>query len=290
MIHAPEKIDHLAVITLDFDDLMQIRDTPAPEYNVTRAEYADDFDKRCAKDPEWFGNVASASEALALIDMGWPTGVERSSVITSSLDGQIAAVEAFRRRPRWGEDGEELSVDRALAGDWDTAFLDLPKVRTNGNRIITIAGPMGGDCNRNAEELFWNGVQLMVVSDMLEASGYQTEVWGINLCRQWSGLVDSIVAVRAKAAGEPLRLDTMASVFAHAGIFRTFGFSAMARVKTPVGEGFGSPMMSVAHMQTRLDEAARHGWMPECNVVMGNAWKRKEAIDSITATLAKATR
>lgn len=290
MIQAPEKIGGLAVITMDFDDLLQIRNTPAPEYNTKRAEYADDFNMRCAKDPKWFGNVADERDALSLIDMGWQTGVERSHVITTGLEGTIAAVEAFRRRPRWGEDGEELNVDRALAGDWDTAFLDLPKVRTNGSRIITIAGPVGGDCSKSADELFWNGVQLMVVSDMLEASGYQTEVWGINLCRQYIDNSDSLVAIRAKCVGEPLRLDTMASVFAHAGIFRTFGFSAMARIKTRVTDGFGSPKMSIGNMTASLREAAEHEWMPECNVVMGHAYSRKEAINSITATLAKATR
>lgn len=274
----------MSAVTFDFEDITEILTTPAPEYNAERATYADDFSKRMRKDKQWFGGLSCKSDVIDLVRGGWESGATRSSEVSVALEGTIASVEAIRRRPRWGEDGEDISVERALNGEWDTAFLDMPRVRTNGSKIVTIAGSVGGDCMRGSDELFWNGLQLMVVSDMLEAAGYQTEVWGINLCRQ-GGVRRTLIAARAKIAGEPMRLDTMASIFAHAAVFRTFFFSAMARAATPINHGFGYPDMSTGSMTTNLRQAHRLGWMPSIDVVMGDAYSRDTAIKNIAATL-----
>lgn len=287
-----DRAEKIAAVTFDFEDMPSILEAPIPEYNAQRAAYADGFNARI-KDSgeEWFGGISNKQDALELVGNGWESGATRSNAISLDLNGTIAAVEAIRRRPRWGEDGETLCVDRALNGDWDTAFLDMPKIRTNGTKIVTLAGSVGGDCMRDKDELFWNGIQLMVTADLLESAGYQTEVWGINLCKQSYGSDGkyTCIAARAKTAGEPMRLDTMASVFAHSGVFRTFFFSAMARAETPVNSGFGSPQMSVANMTAVLKDVHANGWMPAVDVVMGDAYSQKAAIANIKSTLAYVT-
>lgn len=288
-----DKAKNFAFTICDYEDLTSVNTMTPPEYNralfdhITAPDRVSESARKIGAD--WFGGFNSRDEACQILTGGWQDGTERGSAISLSLQGAIEAVEAIRRRPKWGEDGDSLCVDRALRGDWDVAFQSSALLRTNGTRIVTIAGAFGGNCNRTAEQLFWNGIQIAVVSDLLESAGYQCEIVGIANALHFQDSVFGANCIVAKRAGEPLRVDQIASVFAHAGVFRTFVFEMSTMLDTPVQDSLGSSRGSVADIQSACRKLAEHGQIAEDAIVIGEAFDEKSAIKNIRATLQAAT-
>ena len=273
-----------AAIIADYSDLSAIRNHPIPEYNVTTAdgEVTDECYRRNASFRMGFHSLKDATD---LTDYGWQEGSDKGSAVSLSLEGTIAAVEAIRQRPVWGDSGDSLCTDRALRGDWDIAFQSSGRVRTNGSKIVTLVGAFGGHCHRTTEELFWNGIQIVVTADILENAGYQCEIIGGNNNFQRPTSTIGFAGIIAKRAGDPLRIDQIASVFAHAGVFRTIGFEMIVRTPTEVGCGLGTPRMSVGEMTLSVRKLEAAGLLPSDSIIIGEAYDQKSAIKNIRATL-----
>jgi hypothetical protein len=280
-----DRAKSFAAVLCDFEDITSSGLQTPPEYNKKVFDTICDPNRIASGDARWFGGFSSKEEAARIIDGGWVEGTERSSGVSLSLQGTIEAVESIRRRPRWGDEGDMLCTDRALRGDWDVAFQSTGLLRTNGTRIVTIVGAFGGNCNRTAEQLFWNGIQIAVVSDLLEAAGYQCEVIGMSNSFHSSDSVTGANCITAKRAGEPLRIDQIASIFAHAGVFRTFVFEMSTLLETKVNDSLGTSRGSVAEISASVRKLADIGVMNPDAVVIGEAFDEKSAIKNIRATL-----
>lgn len=280
-----DKAATIGAILCDFTDLSTLHHHPVPEYNADTASSEVGDHIWTKGDPNWRAGFRRRKDAEQLIDYGWQEGTERGSAISLSLDGVVDAVEAIRRRPTWGDSGDSLDVDRALRGDWDIAFQSSANLRTNGTKIVTIIGAFGGNCNRTTEELFWNGVQIAVVTDILENAGYQCEVIGANNTRHYKDDTTGFCGVTAKRAGDPVRIDQLISVFAHAGVFRTIGFEMIVRTPTIVRPGLGTSRMSIADLTHSVRKLEQMGAIPEGAVIIGEAFSQKDAIKNIRATL-----
>lgn len=283
-----DRAKSIAAVFCDYTDLPNVVNHPIPSYNEESAKVATGtkvYASRYRHDPNWFGGLTCRKDAENLIDYGWREGTERGSAISLSLEGTISAIEAIRRRPKWGDEGDMLCADRAMRGDWDIAFQSSGFLRTNGSKIVTIIGAFGGNWNRSAEELFWNGVQIAVVTDILEGAGYQCEVIGLNVTSHNIEKTTGAVGITAKRAGDPVRIDQLVSVFAHAAVFRTMGFEMIARCQTPVTDGLGSSAMSIGSMSNAVRKLEALGALTTDSVIIGEAFDKASAIKNIRATL-----
>lgn len=278
--------DGIAVNFCDYEDLTSLKDEkPLPVNGHMLDISIRGIESR--NNPKWYGGLSSRKEAVAMLENGWGDGRRRSESLADSLAGEVPAAESIRRRVQWGDDGESFCVDRGMAGEWDMAYSSTPLVRTSGSRILTLVGPVGGSASRSAEELFWTGVQLVVLTQLFEEAGYQCEVMGMISLHQHGVANPSFIT--AKRAGEPLRIDQLASVFAHAGVFRTFGFELISQSLTEVHYGHGHCEYGVHTMQSRVDKLAKSGLMPENAIVIGEAYNKDTALENIRKTIAKVT-
>lgn len=281
--------DGIAATFCDYEDLTVLKDETPMEINKHMMEISlSGINQRGQQDGgKWYGGLKSRKQAEDMLLDGWTEGRKRSEDMADSLAGSVPAAESIRRRVQWGDDGESFCIDRGIAGEWDMAFATTPLVRTNGSRILTLVGPVGGSASRSPEELFWTGVQLVVLTALFEEAGYQCEVMGMISLHQ-NG-VPNASFITAKRAGEPLRIDQLASVFAHAGVFRSFGFELICHAKTAIAYGHGNCEYALHTMQGRVDKLAKAGLMPEGAIVIGEAYTKESAIANIRSVIDKVT-
>jgi hypothetical protein len=225
---ATDAAGSLAAIRCDFADIADLLDCKhANPDNVEYLSWSLSSLDRGGRS-SWYGNIGSKREAIALVSEGWTDGARRAATITPQLAAVVPPPREIRRRVKWDETGSELHLDRALAGDWDKAWRNTgPHVSTP--RVVSLGCTFGGNANVTAEQMFWTGAQMIVAADLLENAGYAVEVRGlINWAPRMVSPGDcrtSLVDVRVKMAGQPMRPDAVAAVFAHAGVFRSFGFA-----------------------------------------------------------------
>jgi hypothetical protein len=160
----------------------------------------------------------------------------------------------------WREEGDALDVDRALAGNWDTAYRSTIREWNPGVSCVTLNVAWGGNCNLTAEQLFWSGAVMVAISDILESAGFSTRINASS--RLWfgdyGGKKYSLNTIVVKDHGEPLRVDALAGIVCHAGVWRSYGFMGICQAPWNVGYGLG-------HCIDGWDEISKV--MAECGVV-----------------------
>lgn len=249
-------------------------------------------DRQRGKVNSWLGNdIASMEDAYGLLNQGWADGAVRAGEMAMDLVGRIEAMEGFRIRAKWSDTGEELDPDRAIAGEWDVAWQEPTRRRVAGaSNIVTLAGSYGGNSNIDSESLFWSGAQMIAVTDLLERAGYRVELMGASHTR-FGNNVRYLNIIHAKGPDEPLRPDALASVFSNAGVYRTIGFELYFRNPVRLTYGIGHGEHSVASMTSAFQKAHEmsHGHIPMPDVVLGEAYNRKDAVKNILATIRAVT-
>lgn len=304
--------DVFGVTVMDAEDYPLMKQSKPPVYNVDihreesrtiEAQLASAMRRRQVGEPDtWFGpDVASWADAVGLLERGWESGARKTTELAIELSGKVRAHEGFRRRLRRADEGDELNADAALRGDWDTAWLSMHKRRVNGaSNIVTLGCAFGANAIYDAESIFWCGAQMLVIADLLENAGYQTEIVGLLNIRHGKHMQGKpndhkshechyLHAVYVKRAGEPLRPDLLASLFANAGLFRTFTFDAILKSHCFVQYGMGSANNSVGQLEMQAKKAHAAGMLPEVDVVVGSAFTRDAAVANIMATIRAVT-
>lgn len=282
------KAPTLAVVALDVSD-MHTLDAPGTVGHKDNGQYhARTLDMSRDYLPEgWYGGISTLAEARSLMTDGWTEGNKRASGLSAGI-GEVSAQPASIRR-RWvrSDEGDTLDIERAMRGDWDTAYLSQKKRRTSGNRIVSLVGCFGGNCNRSADELFWNAIQLVVTADLLEQAGYQCEVRAVvPMLFHESGPGTGLVEVTVKQPGQPLRTDVLISTFAHAGVWRTYGFMAVTAMPWPVGSCLGQCQeLATPILAQMVDAKLTHG----ADVVVEPAYTKEAAIKGISKAVTAAT-
>lgn len=263
-----------ALDVADLPDLISRQGVPASN--------APHFDNIGRNSSTWYGGLTGIEDARKLILDGWYEGAGKASAVTQDdgLTSTLPQPESIRRRMTWGADGDDLNIDRALRGDWDTAYRTSHRVKTTGNKIVTLVSSFGGNCGKSAEQLFWSGAQMLVTAELLELAGYQCEVRGIHFNDFRSTTKKLALDICCKKAGDPLRLDTIASVFAHAGVFRTYGFMGICRAPWPVTSGLGHALEDSGAERMFSDLTAK-GILDPADVFLPPAYSRETAIRNI---------
>lgn len=200
---------------------------------------------------EWYGGELKEIEgekgwkaARDLIQSGWPVGADTARKLADTLLAKLPEPESARRKPIWKDEGDDIDRDRLYSGDLDTAWRGTTKVIQRAPRVIKIAAAWGMNCGYTAKQIMWNGVAITALLDVLERSGYGTElVLGFpSILWEMGGRCHALPIVRLKTAGDPLDLSNIAVIAGNAGIFRSFGFAMLASSPVDVGSSFGMPM------------------------------------------------
>ncbi len=195
------------------------------------------LDTRMPSEASWFGGLRSPAAATALITDGWRDGASRLESLASEVSAPAAR--SRRRRLTWRDEGDDLNVDRALVGSWDNAWRTSRREWVAGPQHVTVYASIGGNSDRNSEELFWAGATALVVCDRLEQAGYAVRLVATLVAHASASDTPYRIDLLVKDSDEPLRVDALASLTAHAGVFRTFGLASTCILPCYVGTGLG---------------------------------------------------
>ncbi len=234
---------------------------------------------------KWYGSdsIKSLADIRAILDGGWKEGADRLTDLARDLGDKMPAAKTRKRKAEWKDDGADLDVDRALAGQWDTAFRDSRRVWTSGPTTVALNVSWGGHFGQSAEDLFWSGAVLAVLCDLLENAGYAVELNAFILTKpgfdgdEGCGVNQIVI----KAPNEALRIDALAGIVCHAGVFRTLGFRTLLQTPWDIGSGLGS-MSSWDYMDPKLEALGRS---PE-GVRINSCTNRESAVREISRVLA----
>jgi hypothetical protein len=190
---------------------------------------------------------------------------------------------ASRPRAVFGDEGDEVDMDRMFAGQEDTAWRRIERFETmRQSRVVVVDVNIICAAWTSQEEFVWNGVQTAVIVDALEAEGYRVEV---NALQALSMNDRSLFCsrVRIKRADEPLRLDLLA--------YQT-GCAAMARaalwrcihVHNGSIAGYGINDLSGHNVRVLAHTAAPEGHKPDH--ILPLVLSRPQAVESIKRVVA----
>lgn len=230
----------------------------------------------------WHNGVTSKAIARDLMERGWNDGARRLTDL--SRDITPPTVRTRRRKQTWRDEGDDLSVDRALSGQWDTAWRTSRRTWVAGPGTVTLVTSWGGNCNLGSDQLFWQGAACTVLADALESAGYAVRIVAATTTISNAVQRKATTFITIKEESEPMRIDAAASMLCHAGIFRSYGLRAMCELPFDIGMGhgrceYGWPEDTITALKA-LDQ-----W-PDDAIVLGKAHNRQDCIDEIDRVLA----
>ena len=234
----------------------------------------------------WYGGLASIDDARALFAAGWQAGADRAESLRPALANVIPAGTITRRRRVTGDHGEELRIDAVLAGNWDAAYTRREMVRASDPAVISIAAGWMAAASTSHEDLIWNALQAIVLTDALEQAGYRVELRAIDgaTTTQHHGF-RQVLDLTMKAPEEPLRADLVAAMIGHGGVYRTLGFKAMWCVPMQQQGSLGRCFYGKDQRQA-ITDAVDAGMIPPVSYVLPRADSADAARANLTAAVA----
>lgn len=224
---------------MDFAEITTRAETLTPPWN--RGHLAECQKMGGYGGPAWYGGFKKITDGYDMICNGWEEGANKATINLAKTEvPEIDGIESMRRNLIFSDYGETLNIDQAMAGNWEKAWQTCRRIKSGVSRVLSIVIPFGGNCDKSAEQLFWNGAQGMIITDILESKGYRVQLYGGHLSRHdGDGFVWEMELVNIKRPDEPLRLDSVAAIVAHAGVFRTAGFCSVVSKPCKVIGGLG---------------------------------------------------
>lgn len=204
----------------------------------------------CAGSPSFYGGV-SEHEARQRLTTGWDEGATEVLALSRTLVNSIPRPVNVRRRQRWMDVGSELNIDRALRGEWDTAWRGAKQTPAVSTQLVHILMPWAFSAAVAYENIKWSGVVALAVMDALEGEGWQVDLKMVNYAPDGyshSHLIGTTV-IELKEAGEVVNLSSLAAVAASPSTFRWYGLYINCNVKAGgwFGAGYyGNPELTPA--------------------------------------------
>lgn len=193
----------------------------------------------------YLGRLKSMKSVTDRLAKGWKAGAEKAIKLARDVAGNVSQPLDIRRRPAWGERGDEFSRERLLDGHFDSAWRSSTRKLAIANPIINIVCGWGGNAGRSHDELFYSGASALALCNVLENAGYQTTLTAIAANRYGKEEYGHrphrhSVICRLKGAGEYMRPDALASVVCSPAVFRTLVFSTMASTHEQTTDTLGN--------------------------------------------------
>jgi len=274
---------------MDAIDLGRQYDKPVPAHNrASRMAHRSRHPVLCGStrdenDVKWFGGLRNVADGTAIFETGWPEGANRLKAMVEKLAAEIPPAKSVRRRLRWSDDGDEVSKDRLNGGQVDSCWRTTRRELSEGSEVVTLETNWGGPCNVAAEQLFWQGAAAACLTDVLEEAGYRVEVYATNCSDHHHG--KTVVRVRLKEADQPTRLDTLAAVMCHAGVYRIFGLSAKEQANFPINNNYGSTVKLAREQFEALQVTLGQGGTE--TICFGQIYDEQSAVLAIEQEIAR---
>lgn len=226
-----------------------------------------------------YGGIRNVRDAVALMRDGWADGARQAGQLAPQLTHLVPPPKPTRRRVRWADTGSELHIDRAMRGEWGTAWRNTTRVN-GAPRVLSLACNFGGSRHLSHAQLFWNAAQMIVVTDMLEHAGYAVELRAVK-CNQMDANKRVLLDIEVKRADQPLRPDAVAAVFGHAGVYRSYGHTLLMCAPFAISSNLGVPI----NVGEQLARAASVGLCDAPDYVIEFAYTLDAAARNITQVL-----
>jgi len=281
IIHDIRSALKLTTTRINVTTLADLTAADAPAMN------RDGFDKEARNmGGSWYGGLDSIEEARALFAAGWQAGADRAEALRPALADAIPAGTITRRRRATGDHGDELRLDAVLAGNWDAAYTRRETVRAYDPAVISIAAGWIASAAVSHENLIWNALQAIVLTDALEQAGYRVELRAIDGAVTYDlHKFRQVVDLTVKAPEEPLRADLVAAMIGHAGVYRSLGFKALWCVPMQQQPSLGRCFKPAEQAQA-IKDAVDAGMTPSVSYIL----PRADSADTARVNLAAAVR
>lgn len=234
---------------------------------------------------DWYAGDAKSWDDLCET---WRVGymAEEISKMSSGLRAKAEGLIVPRKRKRRRHyEGGELSSDRWINGDYFTPFI----VKDGGSRslpVVTIATAWGGNCDRKASELRWNGVAAAALADALTRSGWSV---GITAWYSMQSNCDknngTSMLIPVKQPDEVLRIGKLGALLAHPASFRLRQFrliKALPYVDSGPALGKSKPIATIPKpVQDKI-----RAMLPGNTIVLDSAYSEDTALHAVTQALA----
>lgn len=267
-IHEAQK---LSVVEWRLSDLAGVYSLPHHEANAGQPQHK----TKAGRSESWYGN-ASQDDIERLLTDGWPEGAARLAKLSEQVS--VPALKTRRRVGVWSREGSELSVERAMRGQWDTAWRTARRQTTVGPQTVELYCMYGGSAFESAESLFWQGAVTAALADMLEGAGYNVRITGCFMhggpdWKGWLNRSDVIV----KDSSEPMQLDSIAAILCHAGLYRTFLFQSWMQIPRELNTGLGPIPSGYRWNQSEIARMREAGELAEGGILIEPVRDRSSA-------------
>lgn len=217
------------------------------QYDVQRealGKIASDVRKRM-----FFG--ADEPTARQIVLNGFPEGAKAVQELAAKIKEVIPPPKSRRRMRKWGEEGDEVGIERYIAQNenmWQSTHRKL----CNACGLVELVVPWGLDCGASFNQLKWAGAAALAVTDLLEQADYSVEVALVAGMQDWNGATNeptwSIVRVDLKQMGELLDLEKLA-VAVYPPSWRLYGLCSFQQAPWGLGSDYnehphGNPLGS----------------------------------------------
>ena len=215
----------------------------------SQQELIEYIDGRCydgSYDNDWLGrgDVNTWQEMLSATQRSWEDGLLILKRFVNRLKNvEIPRLKSRKRETNYGAEGEDIDIDRMLAGDdnfWKTTRREV----NEGGHTVTVFIDTSTPYHHRSDDILWRGAVAIATAMILEEAGLQTELWVVNGTRLFMGKDRPVMtAVRLKEPSDPIDESTFVNVVS-GWFYRTNTFSLMSCICQDHNEtkafGFGN--------------------------------------------------
>lgn len=272
-----------------FRELDSLQELFASECSAQNRTHSDSDLFRNAAGSSFTGGIGNVGKFREFANGGWADGAKRMREAIGEVEAPIA--EDIRRRPRWGEDGDEIDMQRVWTGELDRAWFGCKPANGCAPKYVRLLVHVGALSSVSAEQMFYRGAACSILADALEEAGYRVEIVAYSRSnsveagsggrgrrrRRSASRPDAKYAmtVPVKQSDESLDLERLAVVTAHAAMFRVAVWAHRLSLPTTISSGMGSTYYG-------RPEFAR-----DSDVWIDNVWNAREARELVLSIVEK---
>jgi len=221
---------------------------------------------------KWHGVEGGVPRVLEIRERGWPDGYKRAQETIGEI-AELPQLMDFRRKRRFADHGDQIHMDRVMAGRLDIAWESRKREASAGMGmgVTRIMVGIGATASYSAEQMYWRGAVACLLADALEMSGRPVEIIAYSHVAgsypryKHKNRCDIITL---KQADQMLDIDTIAACTAMAGYFRHFVFKA--RLSDP-------KRLCADNMGTTINMPPEGYYDRDNDIVIDNVWTQHEA-------------
>ena len=186
----------------------------------------------------WDAGVRNLPDLCKWLGAGWPQGVVKMRDGIGKL--KVPKLADVRRRGRWSDVGDVLSLDRLYGGNVDRCWRTTHRANCGAPPRLQII-MQGALYSGDLDDLFWRGVPAAALCDAATSAGYQVAVDTVRAVANYTqGRATYIGVTRVKNYDAPLNLSVMMAAIATASVHMGVTWAhraqcAIDRVRLPGG-------------------------------------------------------